>query len=177
MELLSRLEHKIFGWFKNIPGLPVSTRKWLGDNSWWITIVILVLLVINILNTLLALDAKYEMLGTVANSYYVSSSGATWEIIANFVSLGFLVLQAIFLYFAIKPLKMKQKKGWVLLFAAWLIHAVSIVVNGFMSLSIIIFIVSVLFNSIWLIVMGYFLYEIHGQFAQVEKSHGVKKSK
>ena len=177
MELLSKLEHKVYGWFKNFPGLPESTRKWLGDNAWWIVAIGLVLLVISTLNSLLALNDKVSMLSTVSNSYYVSSAGTTWAIVANAVALAFLAIQAVLVYLAIQPLKLKQKKGWVLLFAAWLVSAVAIVVNAFMSLSVIVFIISVLFNAISLAVIGYFLYEIHGQFAQVEKSRGVKKSK
>ena len=177
MELLSKLEHKIYGWFKSFPGLPAGARKWLGDNVWWIVVISAVLVTISAINNLITLNGQIENLSSVANSYYVSSAGATWSIVATSVGLAFVVLQAVLLYLAINPLKLKQKKGWVLLFAAWLVSAVSIVVNGFMSLSVIVFIISILFNAIPLVVIGYFLYEIHGQFAQVEKSKGVKTSK
>jgi FtsH-binding integral membrane protein len=177
MELLTKLEKTVFGWFKSVPDLPTEARKWLGDNAWWIVIVGTVLAVMSILGSLATLNTRVSLLDTVAASYYVSSAASTWIIVTDIVALAFLVLQTLLLVIAIQPLKEKQKKGWVLLFAAWLISAVALIVNAMLGLSVINFIISVLFGAIWVAVTGYFLFEIHGQFAHVERSKGVKKAK
>jgi NADH:ubiquinone oxidoreductase subunit 4 (subunit M) len=177
MNILTQLEHKIASWFKAVPGLPSGSRKWLGDNAWIITIVFLVSIVLSIMLGVSGLDRQLSMMNSSASSYYVSSAGETWSVIVTSISLAFLTIQAVLLAFAIKPLKEKQKKGWVLLFAALLVDAIAIAVNALLSLNLIVFIISILFNAIGLAVIGYFLYEIHGQFAHVEKSRGSKRQK
>jgi uncharacterized membrane protein YhaH (DUF805 family) len=177
MNILTHLEHKIASWFKSVPGLPSGSRKWLGDNAWIITIVFLVSIALSIMLGVSGLDRQLSMMNSSASSYYVSSAGETWSVIVTSISLAFLAIQAALLAFAIKPLKEKQKKGWVLLFAALLVDAVAIAVNALLSLNLIVFIISILFNAIGLAVIGYFLYEIHGQFAHVEKSRGSKRQK
>ncbi len=176
-EFLYKLEKTVFGWFKNVPGLPEGARKWLADNIWWIVIVGLVLTIISVLGSLAALSTRISVLGTVAASYYVSSVTSSWLIVADIVALLFMIAEAILLFFAIQPLREKQKKGWVLLFATWLLGAVALVVNALLGLSVLHFIVAILFGAIWLAISGYFLFEIHSQFAHVERSRGIKKSK
>ena len=177
MDYLKKLEEKVFGWFKAAPNLPNDARKWLGDNIWWIAIVGVVLTVIHILRGLSTLEQQVSLQGSVAGSYYVSSTTSDWIIVTVSVSLIFLIIEAILMFLSIQPLKEKQKKGWVLLFAAWLISAVGLVVNAFLTLGVFSFIITVLFGAVWLAISGYFLFEIHGQFAHVEKSKGTKKAK
>jgi len=177
MDYLKKLEEKVFGWFKAAPNLPNDARKWLGDNIWWIIIVGVFLVGVNILRGLATLEQQISLQGTVAGSYYVSSTTSDWIIVTVSVSLFFLVLEAILMFLSIQPLKEKQKKGWVLLFAAWLISGVGLVVNALLTLGVFSFIITVLFGAVWLAISGYFLFEIHGQFAHVEKSKGTKKAK
>jgi hypothetical protein len=177
MEFLNKIEQKVVSWFKTTPNLPNEAKKWLADNVWWFVIIGVILSIINILRGLSVLESQLSMQGTVANSYYVSASVSDWVIVTVSVSLVFLILEAILLFFAIQPLKEKQKKGWVLLFAAWLISAVALVVNALLTLGVLSFIISILFGGIWLAISGYFLFEIHGQFAHVERSKGVKNKK
>lgn len=177
MEFLNKLEEKVFGWFRTTPDLPRELKKWLGENVWWFVIVGLILSVINILRGLDTLQKQLSLQGSIANSYYTSSSVSDWVIVTVSTSLFFLIIEAILLFFSIQPLREKQKKGWVLLFAAWLVSGIALFVNAFLTLGIISFIVSVLFGGIWLAISGYFLFEIHGQFAHVERSKGVKNKK
>jgi len=177
MDFLKKLEEKVFGWFKAAPNLPNDARKWLGENIWWIIIVGVILTVLNILRGLQTLEEQLSLKGTVAGSYYVSSTTSDWIIVTVSVSLFFLIIEAILMFLSIQPLREKQKKGWVLLFAAWLISAVGLVVNGLLTLGIFSFIITVLFGAVWLAISGYFLFEIHGQFAHVERSKGVKNPK
>ena len=175
MEFLTKIERKVLGWFKTIPNLPNGARKWLGDNVWWIVIIVSALMGISILLKLTNLLAKLSQFGTVAYNYYVSSTYTSWEIVTISAGLVFSILEVILLITAVQALKNKQKKGWVLLFAAWLLSAVAVVVNGFLTLSILGFLIVALFGAIGIAVIGYFLFEIHGEFAHVERSKGVKK--
>lgn len=177
MELLSKLERKILQWLKSVPHLPTAATKWLGDNIWWIAIVALVLSAIGAIIGLVAVITAASLVGTVAASYYAVSTYTAWAVITGLVSLAFMVIEIILLGMAIKPLQAKQKKGWVLLFAVWLVSAVSVVVNAVLSLNPLSFIFGIIFGAIWLAISGYILFELHGQFAHTEKSKGVKAAK
>ena len=176
MEFLSKIEKTVLGWFKTVPDLPAGGRKWLGDNIWWIVLIAAILTALSALGTLGTITTRMSLLGSLAATYYVSSATTSWLIVADFVSLGFLVLQAILLIVAIQPLKEKQKKGWVLLFVSWLVSGIAVVVNAVLGLSVFGFIFAVIFGAVWLAIIGYFLFEMHGQFAHVERSRGVKKA-
>lgn len=176
MEYVAKLERTVLGWFKSAPNLPAGGRKWLGDNVWWIVLIGAILTGLGIIGNLVALSALVSVLNTVAASYYVSTTVTSWGIVTTIVSLAFMVLEGILLAMAVQPLKEKQKKGWVLLFAVWLLGAVAVVVNALLTLSIFGFIIGILFGAVWAAISGYFLVEIHGEFAHVERSRGVKKT-
>ena len=169
MEPLTKLEKIILGWYKKLPHLPESARKWLGDNVWWIAVIGLVLTCIGILSVLFG-----TLLSTATSVAYVLPAFAAWQLITGTVLLAFLVIEAILLGLAIKPLQVKQKKGWVLLYLLWLIGILYVVVYAVLTLNPFLFIVQVLFGAIWVAISGYFLFEIHGQFAHALKSPGVK---
>jgi len=177
MKFFNKLEEKVFGWFKAAPNLPNDARKWLGVNAWWIVIIGIVLMVVNTLRGLASLEAQVELQDSLAGSYYVSSTASEWGIFTGTIGIIFLILQIILLALSVKPLKEMQKKGWVILFAAWLLSGIGLAVNALLTLGVFSFIITVLFGAVWLAISGYFLFEIHGQFAHVEKSKGVKKEK
>lgn len=177
MELLSQLEHKIVSWFKAAPHLPEAGQKWLADNVWWIVVIGIVLSGMAILGLLFTVFGTLSVLGGYGVSFYASTTFLVIVVIRSLVSLLFTGLNVALLAFAITPLKEKQKKGWVLLFIVWLLNAVSIVVSGVLTLSVFGFITTIIFGALGLAVAGYFLFEIHGQFAHVERSKGVKATK
>lgn len=177
MEVLAKLERTVLGWIKGIPHLPANVRKWLGTNIWWIVVISVVLGGIGLLGLLMTLFGTIATLGTPFAAYYVSSTFIAWTIVTTIVSLVFLALEVLLLAFAITPLKEKQKKGWVLLFATWLLGAIAVVVNAILTLNPLTFVVNIIFGVLWLAVTGYFLFEIHNQFAHTEKSKGVKAAK
>jgi hypothetical protein len=177
MELLAKLERQILTWAKGIPHLPLSARQWLGENIWWIALVGAILTGIAGLLNFIAVMGVVSVLGTVAAAYYATASITSWAIVTGLVNVVFIVLIAVALAAAVKPLQAKQKKGWVLLFASWLLSAAFIVVGAVISLNPFDFIVSILFGAIGLAASGYILFELHGQFAHVEKSKGVKAKK
>lgn len=177
MEFLNKLEKTVFGWFKTAPNLPKDVRKWLGENVWWIAIIGVIINGINILRGLSYLEKQASLQGTVASTWAASSVQSDWAILTVIVSVSFLVLEVVLLFLAIRPLREKQKKGWVLLFASWLVSGAALLVNATLTFGIFSFIITILFGAVWLAILGYFLFEIHGEFAHVERSKGVKKAK
>lgn len=177
MELLTKLEHLVLKWAKSVPHLPPVARKWLGTNVWWIALIGAIVTGIIILFSLIGLLGLLSVMGTVGASYYATSTFTAWAVVTVLVSLVFAVLEGLLLFAAINPLKAKQKKGWVLLFALWLLSAVAVVVNAILTLNPFGFIGGLLFGALGLAISGYFLVEIHGEFAHVERSKGVKHAK
>lgn len=177
MEVLAKFERTVLGWLKGIPHLPINARKWLGENVWWIVVIFTVLAGLGILALLLTVFGHIAALTSPYVAYFASSTFVVWAIVTTLVSLVFLVIQGLLLAFAINPLKEKQKKGWVLLFGVWLVGVISIVVSAVLTLNPLSFITNIIFGALWLAVSGYFLFEIHGQFAHVERSKGVKAKK
>ncbi len=177
MELLTKLEQQVLKWAKGVPHLPTPARKWLGDNVWWIALVGAILTGIGILFELVRLVNVISIIGTPAESYFAAATFTTWTIVTVLIGLVFMVIEGLLLASSVTPLKEKQKKGWVLLFVLWLVSAVSVVVTAVLSLNPFGFVLVLLPGAIWLAITGYFLFEIHGQFAHVERSKGVKHAK
>lgn len=177
MELLHKLEKQILQWIKDIPHLPASAQKWLGDNLWWIVLIGAILTGISALFTFVSVMSFASISSSLVASYYPVASFTSWALVTSLVSLAFTVAQAVLLAVAVKPLQLKQKKGWVLLFVTWLLSAVSMVVSAILTLNPFGFIVGLIFGAIGLAITGYFLFETHNQFAHVEKSRGVKTGK
>lgn len=175
MEFISQLERTVQGWLKAVPHLPEGARKWLGDNIWWIAAIGAVLTGIGVLGIFITLLSNVATLGSPILSYYASTTFIMWVIVKASITLAFAILECVLLALAVSPLKQKQKKGWVLLFAVLLLGVLSVVVSSILTFSVFGFIVNIIFGALWLAVSAYFLFEIHGQFAHVERSKGVKR--
>ncbi len=177
MEWITKLERKALEWLKHIPHLPASARSWLGINAWWITLIAAVITGIIALfgffNTLFLLS----VVGTGQGLFFSSAAFVALRLTTAVVSLVFVVLNTALLAMAVTPLKERQKKGWVLLFVSWLVGVVALVVNSVLTLNPFTFIISLLFGALFAAVWGYVLFEIHGQFAHVEKSKGTRAKK
>lgn len=175
MEFINTLETTIGRWLKNVPHLPIAGQKWLATNVWWIVLVGAILTGVSLLFAIGGLLTLISLLGAVSSVYYVAGAGITaWSIVVAVIGLVFTVIQGILLAIAVQPLKAKQKKGWVILFASWLVGTLSVVLGAVMSGSIFGFISGILFGAIGIAISGYFLYEIHGQFAHVKTVSAVK---
>ncbi len=175
MDVLLKLERMVQGWLKGLPHLPVGVRQWLGSNIWWIAAIGAVLSGLAAFTLMISLFTNLSALTTPFVSYYASPTFVTWVIIKTIITLVFTVLECVLLAMAITPLKEKQKKGWVLMFAVLLLGVLSAVVSAFLTLSVFSFIISIIFSAIWLAVSAYLLFEIHGEFAHVEHSKGTKR--
>lgn len=177
MEFLTKLEHKVIGWLKDVPHLPNGARKWLGTNVWWIVVIGVILGALAGLFSLIGLFTLFATLSSPVVAYYASSSLIGLAVAKAVIALVFLGAEIALLAFAINPLKAKQKKGWVLLFMSWLVGALSVVVTAVLTLNPFSFIMSIIFGALWVALGGYLLFEIHGQFAHVERSKGVQEKK
>lgn len=174
MKFFSKLETVILNKLKGFPNLPVEFRNWLGNNVWWIVLIGAILTAISALTSFSYILTTLSVLGTVAATYYTSPAAMSWSIVTAAISLVFLILEGILLATAVKPLREKQKKGWVLLFATWLLNVFSTVVGAILTLGFVSFVITILFGAIWIAIGGYLLFEIHSQFAHVERSNGTK---
>ncbi len=177
MEMLSKLERTVLGWLKSVPHLPANVRRWLGDNVWWIAAIGAVLTGLAALGQLLSIFSTLETVNSPIIMYYASSAFVTWVIIKTIVAFIFTGLTCALLAMAIMPLKEKQKKGWVLLFAALLVQAIAVFTGAILTLNPFNFITNIIFGALWIAISAYFIFEIHSQFAHVERSTGVKAKK
>jgi hypothetical protein len=177
MELVSKLEKKLLDLFKNVPHLPANARTWLGDNVWWIVVIGAISSGIGVLVFLSSLFGSISLLSGSFVSYYVSTTFVGLLILNAAVALFFIALECLLLALAVMPLKEKQKKGWVLLFTAWLVGIVYAVVAAILTFNVFSVIGNLIFGAIWVAVSGYFLFEIHSHYAHVERSKGVKEKK
>ncbi len=177
MEALSKLERTILGWLKDLPHLPVQARKWLGENIWWIALIGAILSGIGVLVLISSLFSLVASLSTPVISYYPSPTFLGLVITTTAVALFFVAVEGLLLAAAVTPLKEKQKKGWVLLFASWLVGAVYAVVTAILTLNVFTAIGNLILSAVWIALSGYVLFELHSQFAHTEKSKGVKEKK
>lgn len=172
MQLLHKLEALIHGWVKNLPHLPDGARVWLAANVWWIVLVGVIISSITLLFALVGIFALVALVGSVSTVYYVSGTGfATWGIVTGIVSFAISAIVLALMAISIKPLKAQLKKGWVILFGAWLVNVAGSVLGAILAFNPFTFIFSLLFTAVFAAISGYFLFEIHSKFA-----HETKKS-
>lgn len=177
MEFLSKLEHLIQKWLKDAPHLPEGARRWVGENIWWVTAVCAVGTAVGTLGLLIALFGNLSTLGSPFASYYASETIIVWTVVKIAVRLAFTAIVGLLLALAILPLREKQKNGWTLLFAAWVVSGLGVVVSAVLTLSTLSFLTDVIFGALWLGVWAYFIFEVRNQFAHVERSKGIKAKK
>lgn len=160
MMSLNQLEKQIEEWLKPLPHLPTTSRKWIGENVWWITL-------IGVVIDGFAALAIYQA-ATVLNQFtnYLNIVGVTntsgWTL-SMMVSLALFVLTAVIMALAITPLKEMKKKGWDFLFMAGIVSIVASVFNyGSGSL-----VGSIISAAIGAVIGMYFLFEIRSQFTGI----------
>jgi len=172
---VSKLEQTVAGWLKTVPHLPVSGQHWLAENIWWITLVSAIISSISVLFAVVGLFSIISVLSSIAvYSYAIGYTYTGWAVVTAVVALLFLALSTIVLWVAVKPLQLKTKKGWTLLFITLLIETASVVVNSVLSLSPFGIVSGLIFGAIGIAIGAYFLFEIRGQFAHQTKAAAKK---
>lgn len=177
MELINKLERLVLGWVKDVPHLPEAARKWLGINVWWIVLIIAIIGGLGFLGALSGFFTYLSLIGASSSAYYINATYTSVALLNSAVSLVFLGATVALLAFAVKPLKERQKKGWVLLFFTLLVEALSVVVGAVLSFSASAFIIQILFGAIGIAIGAYFITEIHSQFAHPVKAKPVAEKK
>lgn len=126
MEQIKQLEKNIESWLKPVPHLPMTWRKWLAENMWWLTAVGVVFSVMAVLGLYQAAtfvstyDKLAEMYSPFVNYSNQFSGGWSLYIVVSMVALATMV---VLMAKSINPLKAMNKKGWDLTFIATLVSA------------------------------------------------------
>ena len=177
MDTITKLERTVLHWFKAVPHLPRGVQHWLGDNIWWITVLVAIVTGLATMGNIFTLLGNQSVIESGSISYYASTSFLVWANVIATINLVFNALTTVILAFAVVPLREKQKKGWVLVFLTLLLAVVSTVVGAIMTQNVIGFVSRILFEGQFIVVGDHLLFEIHGEFAHVERSKGVKSAK
>jgi len=159
MDSLHKLEDNVEKWLKPLPHLPDDWRKWLAENSWWLTLIGVVLSVIGIF-LLLGPILFYTAVTTSVYGVVVAETHTGLYTLAIWVSFALMVVVTIVEAFAISPLKALSKKGWDLLFLALVIEVVSSLVSAVLNVSI----MSLISAAIGAVIGSYVLFEVRSHF-------------
>ena len=170
MESLHTLEKTIADWYKNVPHLPKGGQKWIAENVWWITLIVVILGVFGVFSlfTVIAglsvLTAGYGAYGGYAT---VAAGLGGLALAAAWVSLAALAASTVVLAFAVSPLKTHGKKGWDLLFLSEVIYFALGVIGAVISFNF----AGIIGPVIGAAIGFYFLFEIRSYFlgAKTEK--------
>ncbi len=165
MESIHKLEDKIEVWLKPLPHLPTTWRKWLAGNVWWIVLVGVIISAFGIFSLFSALSfltATTNYYGAVLQEAGVQVHGSLWSV-SIYISIALLVVTVVLEAMAISPLKTQNKKGWDLMFLAYLIGIASSVISALLNLEI----MSLIGAAISAVIGAYFLFEIRSYFKLV----------
>lgn len=161
MKAVEQLEKTIAEWFAHAPHFSTEMKRWLGDNIWWLTAVVVLLSLIGfstmlpILGSAVTFDASYA---PYALAPYTVPTGSL--ILYTWVKVVFLAVIIFFEAIAIFPLREKKKSGWNYIFIAMLLAILSGVI-GF----VIIWQPSNLIGlGVGAVLGGYILFELRDQF-------------
>lgn len=163
MDSVRKLEVMAAAWYKDMPHLPAKGQKWLADNIWWLTLVSVVIGAIGVVQVLAATLFVGAWVGGIAGGVLGSVALSGLALFVVMLSLALAIVSLIVSALAIRPLRAKQKKGWLLLFITLLIGVLSTVVGFLFQWNFSSFIAGIIFAAIG----GYFLYEIRSYFGQV----------
>lgn len=166
MQIVHKLETKVAQWLKNAPHLPPEFRKWLAENSWWLTLIGVIIGALAIF-PLLSLTIFASGLTATFSAYYPYAYGAQSGLVqaSLWTSLGFYVVVVVLEALAVSPLKNMKKSGWDLLFLTLLVSVTSSIVNVVLTYSL-----GGLFGAALAAVIGsYVLFEIRGHFSGAKK--------
>lgn len=162
MEQLSSLEQALANAYKNAPHLPRGLRVWLVENAWWLVIIGVVLSSITLLAMLPAM-----FVGTALVTMYAGSAYGGPMMFSNLVNVAVLVVTIIIEAMAIQPLKVKQKRGWNLLFLASVVGILGSLIGAFITYNIV---GGILWTAVAAILSFYVLFELRGHYLAGKKS-------
>jgi hypothetical protein len=128
MQQLSGLENSLSTLFKGLPHLPKDWRHWLADNAWWLALIGVAFGCLGILGLVPVVLGISIFTGIVAGP----AAGAL-IIITGIVNMAVLVISVTLEAMAITSLRVKQKRGWDLLFLVSLVTFTGAVLNALIT--------------------------------------------
>jgi hypothetical protein len=164
VQTLRKLEQRILGWVKDVPHLPTEVQAWLGRNIWIIVMVGSIIIAVATFFDLINWLTLVNLLNDPASRYYVYGGVAGWSMTTSILSYVFTALLLVLLFTAVKPLKSQSKKGWVILFFAWLFFIASTALKAVLTLNAFDFILTLLLGVTAALITGYILFEVHAYF-------------
>lgn len=135
MEQLAAIEQSAAKVFKDLPHFPKSVRNWVGENAWWIVLIGVVLGVFGVLSSLAALTvfgSAFVGVAVVAGG----SAAAGVVILSAVVTLVGYIVTVVLEALAIQPLKAKKKRGWDLIFMAWIVNLILALVSAVVNVGV-----------------------------------------
>lgn len=171
MESLHKLETTIAGWYSGLPHLPKNVQKWIGENVWWIILVVFILSVFGIFSLIAGITALATLSSAaygVYGAYGMSQANAGMALTAAWITLAGAIVTTVILGLAISPLKEGKKKGWDLIFLSDIAYLVITIVGLLVSFNF----GGIIGTAIGTAIGFYFLFEIRGHYLpHSTKSH------
>lgn len=161
MEFINKIEDLIGTWLKPVPHLPADWRSWLAKNAWWLTLVGVIISVFGLFGLLSTLSLFSSTVGyySVYTDAVIKTQSGMW-MASIYVSLALLIVTVVVEAMAISPLKVMKKKGWDLLFIAYLIGIASGVVTALINANF----TSLISTAIGAAIGAYVLYEVRSHY-------------
>lgn len=174
MEILKKIEDLVSEWLRPLPSWPSFLQAKLARNLWWVALVFAIAYAVGALGDLINLLGRLGDLGKVPaiNESFVAKSALGYG-----TSLVVKLLTAAILYYAVEPLRRKQKPGWYLLLTALTIGAVGVVAGAVLTFSTLGFITRLLFEGAGVALLTYMLFQTRSQFMHTENSKGAGKGR
>jgi hypothetical protein len=164
MHLLLRLEKRILQLVKDTPHLPPEAEKWLGRNIWIIVMVLSIISAVALFYLFIDWVAFVRAFNDPRGVLYSYGGISEWRIARDVTGFILSALVLVLTFSAVKPLKSESKKGWVLLFVAWLLAFTAFVLNALLSFNAFTFILVLLTGATFALISGYVLFEVHAYF-------------
>lgn len=131
MQYVESVSTTVAKWMKDVPHLPKGFTKWLAENSWWLTIVGVVISVFGVFGLLVAMTAGSALLVVVGapalgGMFFISS-------LVSLIGIGISVVAEVM---AITPLKAMKKRGWDLMFFVLLVSVAMGILGSLLSANV-----------------------------------------
>jgi hypothetical protein len=157
MQYVESVSTTVAKWMKDVPHLPKGFTKWLAENSWWLTIVGVVISVFGVFGLLAAMTAGSALLVVVGapalgGMFFISS-------LVSLVGIGISVVAEVM---AITPLKAMKKRGWDLMFFVLLVSVAMGILGSLLTANV----GGILFGIIGAAIGAYVILELKHYFVK-----------
>lgn len=164
MNPLTTLEKTLARLFAQAPHLSVNARRWVGENIWWIVLVIALASTLGLLGDLPKLLKTASMTAATYNVFYPYSAVTVGSVVASgLVTLSLGVVIVVLLFLAVTPLKEQRLIGWRLLLMTRIIAIISAIAT-FIILIQNFSLYGLLWDLAFILIELYILFEVRDEF-------------